>query len=361
MTDAHRSRPDFQSSDFGGPWIGLVWLGFLLVPAQHLDGRDWLITAATLPVFLLLHFNSFSSSGPRLWLARASMFVIGVLLFPYNPFAHTYFIYAGLPGARSSNRESLYIIGLVTAGAYGYFIWAGLGGIYFGLISVLILGLGIVILLARNDRIAKGMLARKDVEIERLAKVAERERIARDLHDLLGHTLSLIAIKADLAEKLVPSDPAQAALEMRDIAAVSRNALSEVRDTISGLRSVRLDVAIDAASSAMRAAGVHVEVQRCLLPALDRRVEEALAQVVLEASTNVVRHAEAAQVSITLATEPDSIRAWIEDDGRGGGITPGNGLIGMRQRLAALGGTLDIFQPARGTRLVATIPLPVLS
>jgi len=352
--------PDYS----GGPWVYLFWLGFLLLPLQRGVYAPWWATAAAVAAFLVVHFWGFLKTGPALWLARLAMFGIGIALFPYNAFAHTFFMYAGMPGARASNRESILIIILTVAGSYGYFILQHMSSIYFGLVSVIVIGLGGTILNLRANRQAQTALAGKDLEIARLAKIAERERIARDLHDLLGHTLSVIAIKAELAHKLLGidgtgggMDGANAATEMREVAEVARKALAEVRQAIVGLRNIGLLDATRAVDTMLRAAGLETRLNVEELPALTPAQENALAQAVLEAGTNIVRHANASRVSISILCRQSRVTVEVDDNGRGGPLDPGQGLSGMRQRLTALRGELQVRALEPGTRLIAALPL----
>ena len=192
-------------------------------------------------------------------------------------------------------------------------------------------------------------------EIEHLAKVAERERIARDLHDVLGHTLSVITLKSELAGKLIDRDPARAGKEIREVEEISRQALSEVRDAIRGYRSQGLAAELAQAKSTLETAGVAVkcETAQVALPALQ---EGVLSMAVREAVTNVVRHAQARTCCLRLEQRNGSCRLEIEDDGRGGSQNEGNGLRGMRERVEMLGGTLTRDSQS-GTRLTITVPL----
>jgi two-component system sensor histidine kinase DesK len=342
----------------GGPWVYLFWLGFLLLPLQRGVYAPWWATAAAAAAFLVVHFWGFLKTGPSLWIARVAMFGIGIALFPYNPFAHTFFMYAGMPGARANDRESIIIIVLTVAGSYGYFTWQHMSGIYFGLVSVIVIGLGVTILRLRANRKAQTVLAGKDLEIARLAKIAERERIARDLHDLLGHTLSVIAIKAELAHKLLGMDGTRAATEMREVAEVARKALAEVRQAIVGLRNIGLLDATRAVDTMLRAAGLETTLNvQAPLPALTPAQENALAQAVLEAGTNIVRHANASRASISILCRQSRVTIEVDDNGRGGTLAAGHGLTGMRERLTALSGELQLHTLEPGTRLIAALPL----
>jgi two-component system sensor histidine kinase DesK len=205
----------------------------------------------------------------------------------------------------------------------------------------------------RNRALAKLRMAND--EIEHLAKVAERERIARDLHDVLGHTLSVITLKSELAGKLIDRDPQRAGIEIREVEQISRQALSEVRDAIRGYRSQGLAAELAQARATLETAGVTVkcETASAKLPALQ---ESVLSMAVREAVTNVVRHAHARTCSLRLEQRNGSCWLEIEDDGRGGSQNEGNGLRGMRERVEILGGTLH-RDCQSGTKLTITLPL----
>jgi two-component system sensor histidine kinase DesK len=190
---------------------------------------------------------------------------------------------------------------------------------------------------------------------EHLAAVAERERIARDLHDLLGHTLSVIVIKSELASKLADIDPKRAASEIRDVERISRNALAEVRHAIHGYRGERVEQELATARTALEARGVTLVED---VPALqvEPAIERALALALREALTNVLRHSGATTCDVRGEVTPRSVRLIVQDDGVGGGEREGAGLSGMRVRLAEIGGTVH-RDGSRGTRLVLSVPL----
>jgi two-component system sensor histidine kinase DesK len=187
-----------------------------------------------------------------------------------------------------------------------------------------------------------------------LAKVAERERIARDLHDVLGHTLSVIILKSELAQKLIDLDPARAKAELREVEETSREALAEVRNTIRGYRVNNIETELSRAKAALQTAGVEVNTQYSALK-LNPAHESVLALVVREAVTNVVRHAGARKCALRLASVNGDCLLEISDDGRGGEAVEGNGIRGMRERIEALGGTLE-RDSSHGTKLTIRIP-----
>ncbi|HXY49208.1 MAG TPA: sensor histidine kinase [Terriglobales bacterium] len=192
-------------------------------------------------------------------------------------------------------------------------------------------------------------------ELEHLAKVAERERIARDLHHLLGHTLSLIALKSELAGKLLDRDPSQAKVEIRDVEEASRHALAEVRQAILGYRAKGLAEEFKQAQATLETAGGEVEsrIPDMQLPATH---ETVLSLALREAVTNIVRHARAHRCSMHLDRQNGHCYLEIHDDGQGGDQLEGNGLRGMRERVESLGGSLD-RDTYQGTRIRITLPV----
>jgi two-component system sensor histidine kinase DesK len=194
-------------------------------------------------------------------------------------------------------------------------------------------------------------------ELARNAVAQERLRFARDLHDLLGHSLSLIALKSELAGRLAERDPARARAEMADIEAAARRALAEVRDAVSGYRQVTLAQALAEARSALSAAGIGLRAPAPVEP-LTGAVDAVLGWVVREATTNVLRHSRAHAVTVELDSGADGVTLVVSDDGHGTVGDPGAGLSGLAERLQAVGGRLTTGSAGQsGFRLTAVLPL----
>lgn len=191
------------------------------------------------------------------------------------------------------------------------------------------------------------------------AVAAERERIGRDLHDILGHSLTAITVKAGLARRLVGRDDAAAAAEIGEVERLAREALADVRATASGFRQVSLVGELAVAGSVLPAAGVTVRLPadaEAAVGGIDPPTQALLGYVVREAVTNVIRHAHARTCTITLG--PGSVE--IVDDGRAAPGPPGNGLAGLADRVGAAGGTLTAgSRPGGGFGVRATVPVPV--
>lgn len=344
-------------------WMPIVWLPFMIWffvdPIWWKNPAPLLVVGNTIYglVFIWLYLYSFSHPEPQRLYAVVAMFVMAAaLIFTYNGAVCGLFVYAIAAGAFTTNRARLIVllgIDLALLGMYSYHL--KLPVIFWGSMLLLILGVGLGNHIGAVAHCASEKLRKADAEIEHLAKVAERERIARDLHDLLGHTLSLITLKAELARKLVERDPQRAKQEMLEVEQTSRAALADVRQAISGYRGEGLAAELIRARKTLETAGIAVNSDIAELP-LSPAQETVLALALREAVTNVVRHAQAQQCSVRLQRQAGVCTLEIADNGRGADAPEGNGLRGMRERLEALGGSLQ-RQTRAGTRLVMQLPL----
>ena len=195
--------------------------------------------------------------------------------------------------------------------------------------------------------------------LARLAVTEERLRFSRDLHDLLGHSLSLIAVKSELAIRMTETDPARAGAEMADVRNTAREALREVRAAVSGYREVELDVELAGARAVLEAAGIRCEVGD-LPDALPPEVRAVLAWVIREGATNVIKHSRAARCAVSLTSYGDSVALEMRNDGASGGDgTGGSGLTGLAERVAVLGGEITAGRHGRRDFVLrADVPLP---
>jgi len=348
-----------KNSEYTWALYSVLYFGFFFIDPieSHASALVWSVTLLATAVFLVLYFGLFWVSRTQALLHLAAMVLLGVAFAKYNGGANTFFIFAMAcaPFIVETEADGIKILLAVQAAA-ALTWWAFHLNGWFLLFAN---GLGLVIgasniHFAERNRTNRKLI-RAQGEIEHLAKVAERERIARDLHDVLGHTLSVIILKSELAGKLMDRDPQRAGNEIREVEQISRQALSEVRDAIRGYRSRGLEAELAQAKSTLETAGVAVkcETARVPLPALQ---ESVLSMAVREAVTNVVRHAHARTCCLRLEQRNGSCRLEIEDDGRGGSQDEGNGLRGMRERVEMLGGTLTRDSQS-GTRLTISLPM----
>jgi two-component system sensor histidine kinase DesK len=346
-------------------WTRYAWLIYLVslfvapfvTPFSRLG---WIATLVSVAIFLPLYFWSYWLSGRALLWVSAVSFVLGLALAPFNSFSYTYIIYAGgFLGRVGSNR---WILGglstLVSALALA--CWAlHYGWVFFmGSAVFMIFVTGINAHFTEVHR-AQALLQASRKENERLVQIAERERIARDLHDLLGHTLSVITLKAELAGRLLKSDPARAASEIAEVERTAREAMREVRSAVVGYRSEGLAAELARARIALETAGLRAEY--FVVPVqVSPAVESALSLALREAVTNVVRHAGAESCTIALEEMGGLVRLEIRDDGRGGVLAGGTGLLAMQERIASVGGRVELSATERGakggTRIVVSVP-----
>ena len=354
---ARRGRPAWSE------FVHLLWsVWIFIVPMftpRGYDARWWLLTLLSYPVFVALFTGALVLPARRVGACALGMVALALLLLPWYPSGMSYFVFGCVflgashwraPWAYPLALLVLNVLFMVCARAVGY-PWSAM--LWMPITTLVV---GTVIQIQRVVERKDAALLLSQEEVRRLAATAERERIGRDLHDLLGHTLSLVALKADLAGRLLDSDPRAARREIGELGQVARDALAQVRRAVTGIRAAGLAAELAAAKLLLESEGIDLQVQldEGELPPAQ---ETVLALCLREAVTNIHRHARARHARIGLRLEGEHWRLQVEDDGRGGAIRPGNGLDGMRERLHALGGSLRIEQAVpSGTRLCAELP-----
>ena len=372
-------------------WERFLWLPslcLLFVPLgwkqSSEEFRSWFFpTLLTLPMFLLLYWRVYRKRSRLTLVDLLPIALLGYILTPFNPAAFTYLAYAATftPYVlRGLLRPLALSLALVALHAVEIVL------IHQPQIPLTVVSATLFITLScvngyfRVEDLRKNAALRlSHEEIRRLGAVAERERIGRDLHDLLGHTLSLIAIKSELAGKLVGRDPVAAQHEIADVTRTARVSLRQVRAAVAGIRSASLEDELDSARALLGSSGLTLTCQRDAA-ALPVDTETALAMIVREAVTNIHRHAEANRAWIeislkravamnTTATaapeapshdrpEFDAVLLVVSDDGHGGVTKLGQGLAGIQARIDSLGGVLAIDSTSdRGTTLRVKLPL----
>jgi len=340
--------------------INLAWIYLWPLLARDPFLTVILPTLIATVIFVYLHLCTYFYGGPSEVRIRYILgeYLVGFALAPFNPSSLGFLIFAFFVTSFSlPMRAARYVI-------FGSILLFGLETLLLGhswqtLTSVILPAvlLAITALYTAYTGQQKMALRRSNEEILRLATMAERERIGRDLHDLLGHTLSVVALKSELARKLIDHDLDAARNEIGEVERVARDALSQVRTAVSGIRSTALPAEIVAATALLEAQGLKVkcETENVKLP---HERETALALSLREAATNIRRHAQAKGVTIRVRNETAVVIVEISDDGLGGTIVPGNGLNGMRERLGNVGGSLTLTPLQEGgTLLRATVPV----
>jgi two-component system sensor histidine kinase DesK len=339
------------------PYVWLIYLFYLVIFPYLGRGPSytWLVTGAAAAIFLPLYFYGHWVTGRRLLVVVIAIASIGAVITPINPGGSVFFIYAaaflgetGPPRVASVRLAILLALMMVEALVLEWPVRVWLPGLVVGG------AVGGSNIHFAETRRTDAALRVAHKAVEEMARIAERERIGRDLHDLLGHTLSVIVLKAELASRLADRDPSRAIAEIRDVERISRDALAEVRKAVRGYRGESLRDEVAGAGRVLDAAGIAATIDiadTALAPDEDR----ALAYALREAVTNVVRHAEATRCEIRLATRDGRTVLEVHDNGRGGLAPEGSGLSGMRERLRQVAGTLE-RDGRGGTRLVMSLP-----
>jgi two-component system, NarL family, sensor histidine kinase DesK len=345
------------------PWLMLVWTFWIFATPIFQLGDEfshWLLpTLASFVIFLVLFFRSYYRDRSQVVWCALGIACLGYAVTPFNPGAQGYLIYAcaflafcGTP--REAARNMVFVLVLYALE------WRLLGFDWAYLISALLIGLAVgfmnINFMLKHQRDAELKLSHD--EVRRLAALAERERIGRDLHDLLGHTLSLITLKSELANKLFDRDPVAARREIAEVERVARDSLAQVRRAVTGIRAAGIAAELASAKLLLESNSIHLDYAIADV-ALPVEIETVLALTVREAVTNIQRHARATQADIVLESVRDGLVLRVQDDGRGGDIAPGNGLTGMRERLATIDAQLSVeSQRGRGTTVIVRLQLP---
>ena len=342
------------------PWLHLVYLGFFFFGwlYQPPGPQQALIALAGMAVFVALYVFSLRRRDWTVYPAALGAALLGFVFMPVTMGGAVYLVFAAamlgwLPHTRL-RTAGLVAIGLAILAA----VWLTQQPLSYAIVLIVLAAVAAAgaAMGARRQRQEADSEARQR-RASAVAAEAERQRIARDLHDLLGHTLSVVTLKADLASRLFDADPGRARSELAEIQSISRTALAEVREAVAGLRDRSLETAAAEVRQHLEAAGLAVLLE--LDASAPTPVQStALAMVVREAGTNILRHAGARHVTIRTASLADGIELSISDDGCGGARIGEGGLGGLAARMAGLSGRMSVDAAPAGTGTVVRAWLP---
>lgn len=341
-------------------WVYLINLVFYIIPLFTIRFAIWqyLSMAAALMLFLVCYFWAYRSNRKNMHWPILGIVLVAALITPVNPGAISMFAYAGF---FIGYAYSLYRFLLLMAALVALLLLLQLAlTIHWNMF--LIMGVPIILavsLLGRAEQVKQRhrlVERQSEDEIKQLAAMVERERIARDLHDILGHTLSSVILKADLATKLIAHQHTETAQQqLTELSQIARDALSQVRQSVSGYKHQGLTAEMAKLLTRLRDAGFHA-VLNGELPQLDLRRETAVILALTELVTNIMRHSKGDSCQLSFQQQGADLLICLSDNGSGSEITEGNGLTGLRERLAAIGARLSLQQQPG---VAATITLPL--
>jgi two-component system sensor histidine kinase DesK len=343
-------------------WSALFWalpLAYVFYDPwqQRASLREWVVTSVALAgiLALLLIGIAFWDHKDKKVLRGvcAAVLAIAICFLAYRPSGGMFFPMAAVfvPFAVGANIPIAVVLIACIAGLFGL-EWRWLYLATSTVVPLFPLAVTAEILLAGG---AMTIYSREAHATTRTHKTAERERIARDLHDVLGHTLSSIALKSELARRLFHDDPERALAEIGDVERISRVALDEVRETIHGYHAGDILSELDRVQSILKAAGIAVD-RRCADAEINPAHERVLSLILREAVTNVVRHSKAAVCRLSLLRLDHEYRLEVSDDGCGGVHSEGVGMRSIRTRIESVGGSAS-WSSESGTRLIVILPI----
>jgi two-component system, NarL family, sensor histidine kinase DesK len=358
--------PQHRRMFLSGRWPPLLYTVFWFVETwSYHSSKKWAFFIPFFVIFLVAYFQIFKTRGQTQLIWLGIVFLLGYLYFPFNQNAGGEFVYPVAMSVFLLRQPRVLaafwrFAAIAMAQGAGVLLETWLLHRSLDLAETIIfytVAVGLSHFAFSRHLLASEQLEQANREIEHLTQVAERERIARDLHDLLGHTLTVIVLKSDIANRLFTAQPELAHREIAEVEATARKALAEVREAVTGYRAEGLQVEVSRARHALTSASVQLttDIEYFALPPA---IANTLSLVLREAVTNVIRHSGATTCHLELQRDGELLTMKIEDNGSGKLGTEGNGLRGMRERLASVGGTLQRERCAEGgTRLTVQLPL----
>jgi len=339
-----------------------VFYFFNLIASFDLyTSKRLMLAFAIYAAFIILYFQATRLTGKAVILPIVGIILLSAVGASINPGTNALFGYAAFFSGFYFSRKQAVMLLLINLAAQvtSALMLDLLTPYYLGPSLACSLSLFIYGVFSQKEYFHVCLQFKKNQQIEQLAAIAERERIARDMHDLLGHSLSSLALKSELAEKLADRGQFDTAKkEMSEVAELARQTLSEVRLAVTGLKQRGLNGSLEKLTSELQ--NMAFETQFYMdVKNLPSMIESTLIMLSKEWITNILRHSKGNNVSISITTESDNVKLNICDNGKTSNMKPGNGIEGMCSRVAELGGTLNINHD-NGVKLNVVIPLSPL-
>lgn len=363
MTSSEQKTRRHRSKTLASkPWFYLIYLAFYFVPwlFKSPSQTDVIAIIVATIVFLPVYFHDSWNLGAKHLPHITGISLIGFAISPFFGNHGVFHIYACARAGSVRPERSAWITTAVLTIAFLTFslltqqTWWDI--IFTPFIGFLVAAGTIT----TSEQIEEQEILRRSNEYDQqMAALAERERIAQDLHDLLGQTLTMVTLKSEVALKLLHRDIDRAEQEITEIRDASRDALKNVRAAVSDMNHTNVDAELQRAQKILAAANVQFDVSGST-PKLDPKASHVLGLAIREAVTNIVRHAQATEAGLKFDIVNQQIIVTVQDNGVAKSITEGSGLQGVRQRLKALGGSAEITGNS-GMRLSLTLPYQAYS
>lgn len=342
-------------------WVWLVFSIYYFIPMYYVkySALEVGVQLVAYFIFIALYVWAFKIPRSKGWIPISLITLIAVSISPLTVGSSTFFSFLGvLIGFTYSTRTLLILLSgyVFIVLMFQFYLYDNYPFQYFGLPALMgLVTTSIVGYMEKLREENRAQTLKSNQEIQQLAIIAERERIARDLHDILGHTLSSIALKAELAEKLLVQEKTNDAKEhIRDLHQIARNSLSLVRQTVSGYKHRGLTGEVIDLCEKIRQQGFIVDL-RGQIPSLSARAETAVILALTELTTNLLRHSKASHCEIHFLDDDKNLHICVQDNGKIKEIEQGNGLQGIQERLAAIAGEL-LIDITNGCRFDIRLP-----
>ncbi|EJQ41998.1 two-component system, NarL family, sensor histidine kinase DesK [Bacillus wiedmannii] len=348
-----------------------MWFVYLLFPIYHLvqaSGWKLVIGSGMLIVFIITYRQLYFVQRTFVFWACIQMVLIFLFALFYNPFMIFFGFFTASAMGFAPNKKVFRVLLCLLVIMLGAFLFVNMNQLTTASL-VNIVPMFILMLLTpfgmRNfnqKKMLRNQLNEANEQIKDLVKREERQRIARDLHDTLGHTLSLITLKSQLVEKLIVKNPERASVEAKEITQTSRTALKQLRELISDMRMITVEEELEQIKAILQAATIELEIkQETSASSLSPIEQNILGMCLREAVTNVVKHSKATRCTVSVLESQGELILTVEDNGIGLADQnhDGNGIRGMKERIALIDGFVELSTINPGTLLIVKVPVVI--
>ena len=350
------------------PYMWLVYLLFPIYNLTQVSGWKLVMGIGMLIVFIITYRQLYFVQKTFVLWACIQMVLIYLFALFYNPFMIFFGFFTASAMGFAPSKKAFRVLLCLLVVMLGAFVFINMNQLTpTSLINIV--PMFILMLLTpfgmRNfnqKKILRNQLNEANEQIKDLVKREERQRIARDLHDTLGHTLSLITLKSQLVEKLIVKNPERASVEAKEITQTSRTALKQLRELISDMRMITVEEELEQIKAILQAANIELEIkQETSASSLSPIEQNILGMCLREAVTNVVKHSKATRCIVSVLKSQGELILTVEDNGIGLADQnhDGNGIRGMKERIVLIDGFVELDAINPGTLLIVKVPVVI--